>query len=142
MKRFLSLSAICAALAACTSEPAPTQPFTYDLTRNTDLDIEARTADGPTAGVLVSVRTPPPSPGLVGEQLWVGATTADGHARARIRSDRAGDTVEVTLHRAGFRGPWTDDASRIAAGPLAPTARLTLPLTDVSGLHVTLERSP
>ncbi len=115
--------------------------FDYNLTKSGAFAIRAHDAAGPVAGVLVSIRAASPSPGLAGELLWMGATDAQGDARAILRMDRAGDALDVTLHRPGWRGPWTDEAERAAEGVTAPSARLVLSVQHATGVDVTLVRS-
>ena len=133
---------VCMALAltACDASSSP-PPFTYDLTRATALDIAAHEGSVPLPGVVVSVRAPASDPDTTGALLWMGATASDGHARALVRTDGAGDAVDITLHKAGWRGPWTDEALRSQQGVAAPSARLVVPLAQAMGLNVDLERS-
>jgi hypothetical protein len=138
MTRSIQYLLACAtiALAACDSSPAATA-FQYDLTRSSTLDIEAHDVAGPLVGVVVSVRGPSPGPGLAGVLLWMGATGSDGHARALVRTNLAGDLLDVTLHKSG----WTDTALRTSEGVAAPSARLTVPLDQAQSLQVDLERN-
>jgi hypothetical protein len=133
------------ALAGCESStaPSPSQPtFNYDLTRSTSLDVEARTASGAAlAGVLVSVRAPAASADQAGELLWMGSTASDGHARATLRTEHAGETLDVTLHKPGWRGPWSDEALRVSQAEVAPSARFNVPTSQAGNVHVQLERS-
>jgi hypothetical protein len=129
-------------LAACdASQPEP-EPFQYDLTRSSAIDIEAHDVSGPLRGVVVSVRAPSDEPGLTGALLWMGATGQDGHARALVRTETAGDSLDITLHKAGRRGPWTDESLRVAQGITAPSSRLIVPIAQAQSMNVDLERSP
>jgi hypothetical protein len=128
------------ALAACDSSPASTS-FNYDLTRSSTLDIEAHDSSGPLRGVVVSVRGASPGPNMVGDLLWMGATGSDGHARALMRTNLAGDSLDVTLHKSGWSGPWTDAALRASEGITAPSAHLTVPLAQAQTMQVDLERN-
>jgi hypothetical protein len=128
------------ALAACDSSPASSS-FNYDLTRSSNIDIEAHDSSGPLSGVVVSVRGASPGPDLTGDLLWMGATGTDGHARATIRTNLAGDSLDVTLHKSGWSGPWTDAALRTSEGIAAPSARLSVPIAQAEGMQVDLERS-
>jgi len=128
------------ALAACDSSPASAS-FNYDLTRSSTLDIEAHDSSGPLSGVVVSVRGASPGPNMVGDLLWMGATGSDGHARALMRTNLAGDSLDVTLHKSGWSGPWTDTALRASEGITAPSARLTVPLAQAQTMQVDLERN-
>jgi hypothetical protein len=137
--RALALSSL--ALTAC--DPAPAPPaFNYDLTRSTAIDVQAHDVNGPLRGVVVSVRAPSVEPGLTGPLLWMGATANDGHARAVVRTEGAGDALDITLHKAGRQGPWTDDSLRAKQGITAPSSRLLVPLAQAQSLNVDLERSP
>ena len=129
------------ALAACDVSPAP-QSFQYDLTSSNRIDVEAHDVNGPLRGVVVSVRAPSAEPGLTGPLLWMGATGSDGHARALIRTDAVGDSLDITLHKAGRRGPWTDDSLRVSQGVTAPSSRLIVPIAQAQTVTVDLERSP
>jgi hypothetical protein len=129
-----------AALAACDAPPAP-PAFNYDLTRSTPIDVQAHDANGPLQGIVVSIRVPSAEPGLTGPLLWMGATGSDGHARALIRTDGAGGSLDITLHKAGRRGPWSDDSLRAAQGITAPSSRLIVPLAQAQSLNVDLERT-
>jgi len=138
--RVLALTSV--ALAAC-NPPTPAPPaFNYDLTRSTAIDVQAHDVNGPLRGIVVSIRVPSVEPGLTGPLLWMGATGSDGHARALIPTDSTGDSLDVTLHKAGRRGPWTDDALRISQGVTAPSSRLIVPLAQAESLNVDLERTP
>jgi hypothetical protein len=134
------LALTAAALAACDSTPAP-PAFNYDLTRSTPIDIQAHDVNGPLPGIVVSIRVPSAQPGLTGPLLWMGATGSDGHARALIRTDGAGDSLDITLHKAGRRGPWSDDALRAQQGITAPSSRLIVPISQAQSLNVDLERT-
>jgi hypothetical protein len=128
------------ALTACDASP-PTESFKYDLTRSNGIDVEAHDVNGPLRGVVVSVRAQAVAPDLTGALLWMGATGSDGHARALVRTDGAGDALDITLHKAGWRGPWTDDSLRVQQGITAPSARLIVPIAQTQSLQVNLERS-
>ena len=147
-RRLATLAALGLGLAACDVGPAPgtqeetAQSFTYDLTRSNAIDVEAHNASGPIRGVVVSIRAPAVAPDTSGPLLWMGATDAGGHARAVIRTERAGDSLDVTLHKAGWRGPWTDESLRASQGVTAPSSRLLVPLTQAQSLSVDLERTP
>jgi hypothetical protein len=140
MMRTFVLTLATFALAGCNAQPEP-ESFTYDLTRSTKIDVEAHDSNGPIRGVIVSIRTPPVEPELTGDLLWMGATAADGHARAEIRTENAGDAVDITLHKAGWRGPWTDESLRESQGVTAPSSRQIIPLAQAQSISVDLERS-
>ncbi len=138
--RTLVLTLATFALAGCNVQPEP-ESFTYDLTRSTKIDIEAHDANGPIKGVVVSIRTPPVAPAVTGDLLWMGATGADGHARAEIRTESAGDSIDLTLHKAGWRGPWTDESLRESQGVTAPSSRQIISIAQAQNVSVDLERS-
>jgi len=140
MFRTFVLTLATLSLAACTAKPEP-ESFTYDLTRSSAIDIAAHDANGPLRGVVVSVRTPPSEPGGTGELLWMGATGSDGHARAEIRTEGAGDALDITLHKAGWRGPWTDETLRAQQGITAPSSRQIIPIEQAQSVNVAFERS-
>ena len=131
-----------AAIAVSACDASPSTPFDYDLTRVATLDIDARAGDTELSGVVVSVRASSADPQLAGSLLWMGATGADGHARATFRADRADGSFEVTLHKRGWRGPWSDESARTSQGLFAPSAQLTLPVAQVNGLRINFERTP
>ena len=135
------------AVAACDVTPAseaqqeePT-PFRYDLTRSTAIDVAVHDASGPIRGVVVSIRVPAVAPDTTGALLWMGASDAQGHARALIRTDGAGDSLDITLHKAGWHGPWTDASLRQLQGITAPSSRLIVPLDQAQGLNIDFERT-
>jgi hypothetical protein len=142
MKRTAGLLLALATIALAGCDVNQAEPFKYDLTRSSGIDIEAHDVNGPLRGVVVSVRAPSAEPGLTGELLWMGATGQDGHARALVRTDTAGDSLDITLHKAGRRGPWTDDSLRVAQGVTAPSSRLIVPIAQAQSVNVDLERSP
>lgn len=146
MKRTMIAGVTTLALGGCHQGAADTGnsvdagPFHYDLTQTAPLDVEAHTAAGPLAGVIVSIRTTPADPTVSGELLWMGATGKDGHARTPVRVDRAaGGPIDVTLHKAGYRGPYTDEAFRIEHGAFAPSAKISVPINQVGSVSVALE---
>jgi len=143
MTRPIEYRLACAAiaLAACNSSQDPSSSFDYDLTRSSTIDIAAHDVSGPLAGVVISIRGPSPGPDLAGDLLWMGATGTDGHAHALIRTNLAGESLDVTLQKGGWSGPWTDPALRASQGITAPSARLIVSLADAQSMSVDLERN-
>jgi hypothetical protein len=112
--------------------------FTFDLTRASAIDIEARGPNGPLAGVLVSIRNAPAAGDEVGPVLWMGVSGHDGHARGSTRTEHVTGMVFVTIHKMGWSGPWSDPALRIKQGLLAPSGYVVVRPAALSTLRVDL----
>jgi hypothetical protein len=126
-------------LAGCESTPGPS--FEYNLTSDSTIDVKTTGSGAPLGGVVVSVRTPAADPTHAGALLWMGSTGPDGHAHATFRSEQVAENLEVTLHKAGWRGPWSDESARQAQGLFAPSSQLVLPAAQADGLKVDFERT-
>jgi hypothetical protein len=123
------------------ADAGASQPeFTYDLTRASSIDVEARAPDAPLPGVLISIRNAPAEGQEVGELLWTGLTDRDGHARGAARTEHVSEVVHVTIHKMGWAGPYTDPALRAQQGILAPSGYVVVAPAALASLRVALAK--
>jgi hypothetical protein len=135
------------ALGGC-DEPAsvataPPARFDFKMIDTGSIDVAAHEGSAPLAGVLAQVRAAGATPGTAGSVLWTGATGVDGHAHGTIRTERlGGGSLEVTLNKSGYVGPWTDANARASFGAFAPSAQVITSVTGLRSLDLSFERTP
>lgn len=128
----------CAALGACPDD------FDFDSQREVRIDLTLDLGGEPVAGAVVTLEH-------LGEaygdsvvdapaEIFRGATDGEGRLRACVRMAAWIETLDLVVQKSGLRGPYTDELERIAAGPFAPSARVSLPVEALADLDLELER--
>ena len=75
----------------------------------------------------------------LGQTFFQGGTDVTGLCRSQVPMPTAVREVDVTVHHAGSRGPYTDEQLRAKWGPFAPSSRIRVSVEDLTSLTIQLE---
>lgn len=122
-------------------------PFGYSSMIDQEVVIEVRDSFGdPIPFVRVLLADPLDMPSkesklesrIVGREFVVGLTNSEGRFSGTARIPSNCPEVDVVLHRAGFKGPYADEALRAFAGPFAASSRNRFVRSDLNTIQITL----
>lgn len=121
-------------LAACapSSSPPGPLPFQFKTAAIVPLDAWVSLDGAPLPFCHVQVQA------SAGGTIYNGATNASGRVVADLNLPQSSSEVVLVLQYPGASGEHTDAVAQEAMGVFAPSARLVLPIEELTGLQLSL----
>jgi len=151
MRKLLPASLVLLAVGACApagsgaeADPAPAA-FDFATLAAVDVQVRVEKHGQALAGASIDISAihddvdGDSAQQALGQTFFQGGTDAGGLCRAQVPLPTAVREVDVTVHHAGSRGPYSDEQLRAKWGPFAPSSRVRVSVEALTSLTVELE---
>ncbi|MFQ5750131.1 MAG: hypothetical protein ACE5H3_11850 [Planctomycetota bacterium] len=117
-------------------------PFTFATSKVQHFSLRLRNQRAPVAFASVTLTAAQTDPDVPSADVFFrGATDASGNVAADVPIPTRFRQFDVVVQKRGLTGPFSREDIRVANGPFAPTARVTVSRKELSKVTIQVENS-